>query len=56
MKMISKKSIGARIIDHHSDIDKESIRRKERPMKGVDVKLLVKLVYVIVILSITLIF
>ncbi len=56
MKMISKKSIGARIIDHYSDIDKESIRRKERPMKGVDVKLLVKLVYVIVILSITLIF
>lgn len=39
MKEIAKKSNGARTIDHYNNINKESTRRKEGPIKGVDVKL-----------------
>jgi hypothetical protein len=39
MKEIPKKSNGARTIDYYNNVDKESTRRKEGPIKGVDVKL-----------------
>jgi hypothetical protein len=39
MKEIAKKSNGARTIDRYNKVDKESTRRKEGPIKGVDVKL-----------------